>query len=101
METAQSVREDYLQQNAFADTDAYTPLKQQFALARLILSFRDKASEAIKAGADVQKISEIGVRERIGRAKSAPADRFEEEYADIEKQLDAELAALISERSDD
>ena len=101
LETAQSVREDYLQQNAFADTDAYTPLKQQFALARLILSFRDKASEAIKAGADVQKISEIGVRERIGRAKSAPADRFEEEYADIEKQLDAELAALISERSDD
>ena len=101
LETAQSVREDYLQQNAFADTDAYTPLKQQFALARLILSFRDKASEAIKAGADVQKISEIGVRERIGRAKAAPADRFEEEYADIEKQLDAELAALISERSDD
>ena len=101
LETAQSVREDYLQQNAFSDTDAYTPLKQQFALARLILSFRDKAAEAIKAGADVQKISELPARERIGRAKAAPADRFEQEYADIEKQLDAELAALVSERSDD
>ena len=101
LEVAQSVREDYLQQDAFSDTDAYTPMQQQFALAQLILFFRDKAAEAIDAGADVQKISELPVRERIGRAKAVASDRYEEEYADIRNQIETELAALVNVGSDD
>ena len=101
LEVAQSVREDYLQQDAFSDTDAYTPMQQQFALAQLILFFRDKAAEAIDAGADVQKISELPVRERIGRAKAVASDRYEEEYADIRNEIETELAALVNVGSDD
>ena len=101
LEIAQSVREDYLQQDAFSDTDAYTPMQQQFALAQLILFFRDKAAEAIDAGADVQKISELPVRERIGRAKAVASDRYEEEYADIRNEIETELAALVNVGSDD
>ena len=101
LEVAQSVREDYLQQDAFSDTDAYTPMQQQFALAQLILFFRDKAAEAIDTGADVQKISELPVRERIGRAKAVASDRYEEEYADIRNEIETELAALVNVGSDD
>ena len=101
LEVAQSVREDYLQQDAFSDTDAYTPMQQQFALAQLILFFRDKAAEAIDAGADVQKISELPVRERIGRAKAVASDRYEEEYADIRNEIETELSALVNVGSDD
>ena len=101
LEVAQSVREDYLQQDAFSDTDAYTPMQQQFSLAQLILFFRDKAAEAIDAGADVQKISELPVRERIGRAKAVASDRYEEEYADIRNEIETELAALVNVGSDD
>ena len=101
LEVAQSVREDYLQQDAFSDTDAYTPMQQQFALAQLILFFRDKAAEAIDAGADVQKISELPVRERIGRAKAVASDRYEKEYADIRNEIETELAALVNVGSDD
>ena len=101
LEIAQSVREDYLQQDAFSDTDAYTPMQQQFALAQLILFFRDKAAEAIDAGADVQKISELPVRERIGRAKAVASDRYEEEYADIRNEIETELSALVNVGSDD
>ena len=101
LEVAQSVREDYLQQDAFSDTDAYTPMQQQFALAQLIQFFRDKAAVAIDAGADVQKISELPVRERIGRAKAVASDRYEEEYADIRNEIETELSALVNVGSDD
>lgn len=101
LEVAQSVREDYLQQNAFSDTDSYTPMEEQFALAALILYFRDRALEALEKGADIQRIADLPVRERIGRAKAAPADKFEEEYAEIRREIDRELEALCRERSDD
>ncbi len=101
LEVAQSVREDYLQQNAFSDTDSYTPMEEQFALVSLILYFRDSALEALDKGADIQRIADLPVRERIGRAKAAPADKFEEEYADIRREIDRQLDALCRERSDD
>lgn len=42
LEVAQSIREDFLQQDAFFDADSYTSLKKQYALVSLILYFRDR-----------------------------------------------------------
>ena len=95
LEVSRSLREDYLQQDALGDNDSYTPLDKQYALLRLIFSFEDKGREAIKRGADVEAISEMAVRERIGRAKRIPYDVYKQEFADIEKDLDAQLEALI------
>ena len=92
LEVAQSVREDFLQQNAFEDGDSYTSLQKQYALVSLILYFRDRALEAVKAGADIEKISVLPVRERIGRAKSA--EDYEAEYPAIRAEIDSQCAAL-------
>ncbi len=97
LEVAQSLREDYLQQNAFSDDDAYTSLEKQYALLGLILSFYDKARRALDSGADVQKIADMTVRERIGRAKSIPEDKFKAEFAKIEEEIDSELQEILSE----
>ncbi len=96
IEVARSIREDYLQQDAFNLDDSYTPLDKQYALMKLILSFYDKAKAAVAAGADIEKVSSLPVRERIGRAKSAPVDIFKQEYAAIGQELDDELAALTA-----
>ncbi len=103
LEIAQSVREDYLQQNAFDTDDSYTPIAQQFAVSSLILYFRDKAMEAISLGADIQKLSELPVRERIGRAKSVSPDEYEAVYKEIRSEIDKQLKELCdeAERSDD
>lgn len=95
LEVAQSIREDYLQQNAFSDTDSYTPMQQQYALASLILYFGERAASAIEQGADIQKISELPVREQIGRAKAAASDQFEEAYARIRTEIDRQMDALV------
>ena len=94
LEAARSVREDFLQQNAFEDGDSYTSLDKQYRLIKLILSFYKKSGDALKRGADIEKIAELPVRERIGRAKSVAPEKYVSEFEDIDSEISAELAAL-------
>ena len=94
LELSQSIREDFLQQNAFEDTDSFTELDKQAALIELIFSFGDKANKAIEAGADVEKVATLPVRERIGRAKAVPYAEYKKVYAEIDEQITRELDAL-------
>ena len=101
LETAQSVREDFLQQNAFDEGDSYTAMDKISALIDLIFSFDRKARAAIEKGADVQSISELPVRERIGRAKSAPAEGYREQYAEIDAEIDREIGTVLKNAAKD
>ncbi len=97
LEISRSVREDFLQQDAFEPADSYTPLIKQNALISLILSFYAKSKKAVALGADIEKVSNLPVRERIGRAKTVPENEFIETYADIEIEMDNQLDALTIE----
>ena len=77
----------------------YTELEKQNALIELIFSFSDKSSKAVEAGADIDKISTLPVRERIGRAKSAPFAQYKQIYADIEREMTEQLDALVAANS--
>jgi len=88
LETAKSIREDFLQQNAFDDRDTYTSQNKQYRLLRLILHFHRQAARAIQAGASLDKILSLPVREEIARAKLIPEDNlaaFDQIMANIEK----------------
>jgi V/A-type H+-transporting ATPase subunit A len=97
LELAQSIREDFLQQSAFEDNDSYTELEKQAALIELIFSYGAKASKAVAEGANIDKISALPVRERIGRAKSVPFADYKRVYKEIDDQLSRELDALVAE----
>ena len=103
LEVARSVREDYLQQNAFTEGDSYTPLQKQAALVRLILHFRDRALPAIEKGVDIQKIADLPVREMIGRAKEISPKDYEDAYSLVTAEIDRQMKELEdeAERSDD
>ena len=94
LEIAQSIREDFLQQNAFDETDSYASLDKQIALVELIFYFRERAAEALKRGCNVDKLSTLAVREDIGRAKSIAESDYSAVFADIRTRIDRELAAL-------
>ena len=94
LEIARSIREDFLQQNAFVETDSYASLDKQFALVELIFYFRERAAEALKKGADIDKLSALPAREAIGRAKDTAEENFKAVYADIRAQIDREISAL-------
>ena len=98
MEAARSVREDFLHQLAFHDVDTYTSLKKQHRMMQLVIAYYDKASEALKAGADIETLVNLPVRERIGRFKYTKEDLVEGEYKRILSQLDEELdQSLVKE----
>ena len=95
LETARSIREDYLHQNAFDDTDTYTSLIKQYYMMRLITAFYDKSSEALKKGASIEKIVSMPSRERIGRFKYTPEKDAASEYGAILSELDSDTDKAI------
>ena len=100
LETSRSIREDYLHQNAFDSVDTYTSLKKQVLMMRAIMSFYDKALEALDKGADIEMLVNMPVRETIGRYKYVDESKIDEEFTSIEAKLDSDIKDVL-ERSDD
>lgn len=96
METARSIREDFLHQLAFHEVDTYTSLKKQLYMMKLILNFNDKAIEAVAKGADIEAVSGLAVREKIGRFKYVPEEKTDEEFERISVETESELNQLLS-----
>ncbi|MBT9133362.1 MAG: V-type sodium ATPase catalytic subunit A [Firmicutes bacterium] len=90
LETAKSIREDFLHQNAFHEVDTYTSLPKQYRLMRLILTFYKEAQAAMERGMLLDRLLELPVRVEIARAKYLPEseiDRFDAIEARIREQL--------------
>ena len=96
MEAARSIREDYLQQDAFNEIDTYSTLNKQFRMLKIILTFYYKAQEAVRAGTGINLIFNIPVREKIGRAKFVPEEEVNKAYEQIESDLMAQMDALTA-----
>ena len=96
LETARSIREDYLHQNAFHDVDTYTSLDKQFKMLKLILEFHRLGQQALESGAELSQVTNLTVRERIGRAKYIPEDQLDQ-LDDIMKELREQMSSLMSE----
>ena len=96
METAKMIREDFLQQNAFVDEDAYSSYAKQFRLMDLVLRYDVLCREALDKGVDMNALFTIPAREKIGRAKMADAASFAADYDAIEAQMKSEIAEVIA-----
>ena len=96
METAKMIREDFLQQNAFVDEDAYSSYLKQFRLLDMVLKYDVLCRDALTKGADMNGLFAIDAREKIGRAKMADPNAFTEAYDAIEKQMKAEIEEVIA-----
>lgn len=92
LEVAKSIREDYLQQNAFMESDTYTSLEKQNKMLDLVINFFDEGIRGIDNGAYLSEIITLPVRERIARAKYLP----EVELSKID-EIKAELSSSIDE----
>jgi len=91
LETARSVREDYLHQNAFHEIDTYTSLRKQYLMMRLIIHFYYKSLLAIESGASIDDISKLPVREKIGRFKYVPENSVQKYFDEAKEELEREL----------
>jgi len=91
LEIAKSIREDYLQQNAFMESDTYTSLEKQDKMLDIVLKFYDEGLRGLENGAYLNEIVAMPVRERIARAKYLPEaelGKIEEIAKELEKEID-------------
>jgi V/A-type H+-transporting ATPase subunit A len=96
LEAARSIREDYLQQNAFNEIDTYSSLEKQFGMLKIILAFYYKGQEAIKKGVNINDLFSMPVREKIARLKYVPEEEIKETFDKVEEELSGQIEALIN-----
>ena len=100
MEAARSIREDFLHQNSFDEIDTYTSLPKQYDMMKLVYAFYEEGSKALKAGANIEDIVSMQVRERIGRFKYTKESDIAEEYSSVQETLATEIATLTQDKED-
>ncbi len=96
LEATKSIREDYLQQNAFHEIDTFCSLQKQNKMLKLILKFYDLGMKALEKGVYLKSIERMPVREKIARSKYIEETHLEQ-IDEIAQQLEADMNKLIEE----
>jgi V/A-type H+-transporting ATPase subunit A len=76
MAIANSIKEDFLHQNAFDEIDTYTSPKKQFLMLNNILIFYNRTLEILPKGFTIDAIMRLPVREKISRVKYIPEEEI-------------------------
>lgn len=97
LDTARSIREDYLQQSAYDEIDTYSSIKKQYLMLSTILEFGKKESEAIKKGVSSSKIGSLEVKKRISMIKWTKEDEVEQLVKEIEINMKDQFNNLLME----
>ena len=95
LETARSIREDFLQQNAFMDVDSYSSFDRQMQLLGLILHYESLCRGAVDKAVAPSALYAIPAREKLGWAKYAAAEEYAANYAAVRADMEREIAELI------
>jgi len=93
LESARSIREDFLHQNAFHPQDTYTSLRKQYLMLRAIIHFHNSAIKALEDGVNLEDIQAMEVRERISKMKFLPEE--EAELLDVYIAIDQTFKNLM------
>ena len=93
LETAKSIREDFLHQNAFHETDTYTSIEKQCKMLRLIYQFHTLGLEALAEGSGYEELINLPVRAKIGRAKYIEEENLSS-FDEIFDEMKVEIRAI-------
>ncbi|KAF2958990.1 ATP synthase subunit A [Thermotoga sp. Ku-13t] len=93
LETARSIREDFLHQNALHEVDTYTSPRKQYLMLKNIMNFYRIASKLLDEGVPLQSILKLPEREKIARMKFVSESRISE-IENLIKEVEEKLLSL-------
>jgi|TARA_B110001454_G_scaffold7631_1_gene7304 V/A-type H+-transporting ATPase subunit A len=99
LDTARSIREDYLQQSAFDEVDTYTSIEKQYNMLKYILEFGRMEADAIKKGVSAAKISSLESRGMIPKMKWTKEEELEQLINDLKSKMNQEFDNISKEVS--
>ena len=100
LEAARSIREDFLHQNAFHETDTYTSMKKQYRMMKLILDYYRKAGVALENGVSIDRLVALPVREDIGRYKYTEEADVDRVFEETEEMLNSQIREELGRKED-
>jgi V/A-type H+/Na+-transporting ATPase subunit A len=94
LEVTRMLREDFLQQSAYSETDSFCPLDKQYWMLHTIHTFYREASSKMVQGANLKQVMGIPERKEIARMKevadAAPLKALSDAIAGRLKALEVE-----------
>jgi V/A-type H+-transporting ATPase subunit A len=100
METAKSLREDFLHQNSFHEIDTYASMDKQVKMLRNILTFHRLAMQALSRGALLRSVIGMSVREEIARMRYVEESGLNK-LDELEDKIKDELGKLTAGGEED
>jgi len=100
LETARSIREDFLQQNSYHEVDTYTSLDKQAKILESILKLHSTADDALKQGVKIDLILKLQVRDKIARIKYEPEEDIVGYVLEIVARTADEISAFSGDAND-
>ncbi|MFZ3167378.1 MAG: ATP synthase subunit A [Candidatus Methanoperedens sp.] len=88
LEVARMIREYFLQQNAYHEVDTFCPMDKQFKLLKSIMSWGDKAHNALDGGAPIEDIMKLKSKDDLAKVK-------------YEKEFDTALGVILKTMEDE
>jgi V/A-type H+-transporting ATPase subunit A len=95
LDTARSLREDYLQQSAYDDVDTYTSIEKQFNMLSVILEFGKLEANAIKKGIRSSQIGGLESRKLISKMKWTPENQIDKLLQEVRTSMRQEFDGLL------
>ena len=94
LETAKSIREDFLFQNAFDEVDAYTSLKKQYWMLKCITAMYHAGLDVVeKEEFDFSNLKKLPVLRKVVKVKDIPDGQWNE-FEALEKEVYSSIKSL-------
>lgn len=94
LEVARMLREDFLQQFAFDEVDAYCPPKKQYWLLKTVLAFFDAATAALNRGVSLRQILDLPLRDEIAGLKTTPHEEAMDRMQVLVGSISEDIAGI-------
>ncbi|HSA38359.1 MAG TPA: V-type ATP synthase subunit A, partial [Methanoregula sp.] len=69
LDVTKMIREDFLQQSAYSDTDSFCPVEKQYLMLKVIMEYYENVNVAMSRGVSLRQIQALPLKAGIGRMK--------------------------------
>ena len=99
LEVSRLIREEYLRQSSFSESDATCPLEKQYWMLKVLLQLHDFSLDSIKKGITIEQVLAHPILREVTLMKETPAERFEAMAKSLIEQMQGEMKKDLEEGS--
>jgi V/A-type H+-transporting ATPase subunit A len=95
LDVTRMIREDFLQQSAYSDTDSFCPIEKQYLMLKVIMTYYTSVIEGMNRGITLKQVQGLSLKADIGRMKEIQEINA---IRDMIGTIDQQLLSLEVER---